>query len=72
LHHIVDYAGKESLCDIAKDPSEQNDIKEASPLALRYFRDLAGFYLAHRSVWHTFTWDTLNNHRAGFAGGMSK
>jgi arylsulfatase A-like enzyme len=69
LHYIVDYGGKESLYDIMKDPVEKADIKAASPLALRYFRDLAGFYLAHRGAWRTPTWGTLNNHKTGFADG---
>ena len=51
----------------ALDPAEKSDIKDQRPLALRYFRDLAGIYLAHRAAWHTPTWGTLNNHRAGFA-----
>jgi len=41
-------------------------------MALRYLRDCAGFYLAHRSRWHTAAWGTINNHTAEFvkaAGG---
>jgi arylsulfatase A-like enzyme len=72
LHYIVDYGGKESLYELAADPAEKTDLKESRPLALRYFRDLAGFYLAHRAAWHTPTWGTLNNHKAGFADGEGK
>jgi arylsulfatase A-like enzyme len=67
LHYLVDYGGKESLFDIAADPAEKTEIKDRRPLALRYFRDLAGIYLAHRAAWRTATWGTLNNHKAGFA-----
>ena len=67
LHYIVDYGGKESLFDTAADPAEKTELKDQRPLALRYFRDLAGIYLAHRAKWHAATWGTLNNHRAGFA-----
>ena len=66
LHYVVDYGGNESLYDTAADPSEKTEINAKRPLALRYFRDLAGIYLAHRAHWHEATWGTLNNHRAGF------
>lgn len=67
LHYVVDYGGNESLYDTAADPSEKTEINSKRPLALRYFRDLAGIYLAHRAQWHEASWGTLNNHRAGFA-----
>jgi arylsulfatase A-like enzyme len=67
LHYVVDYSGKELLYDTAADPSEKTEINAKRPLALRYFRDLAGIYLAHRAHWHEATWGTINNHRAGFA-----
>jgi arylsulfatase A-like enzyme len=66
LHYVVDYAGNELLYDTAADPSEKSEINSKRPLALRYFRDLAGIYLAHRAHWHAATWGTLNNHRPGF------
>ncbi len=67
LHYIVDYAGDESLYDIAADATEKTDVKAKRPLALRYFRDLAGIYLAHRAHWHEASYGTLNNLHAGFA-----
>lgn len=67
LHYVVDYAGQEYLYDLAADASEKNDLKDRRPLALRYFRDLAGIYLAHRAQWHAATWGTLNNLGPGFA-----
>jgi arylsulfatase A-like enzyme len=67
LHYVVDYGGNESLYDTAADPLEKTEINAKRPLALRYFRDLAGIYLAHRAHWHEASWGTLNNHRAGFA-----
>ena len=51
LHYVVDYGGDESLYDTAADPTEKTEIKNKRPLALRYFRDLAGIYLAHRAQW---------------------
>ena len=68
LHYVVDYSGNELLYDTTTDPSEKTEINSKRPLALRYFRDLAGIYLAHRAHWHVATWGTLNNHRPGFAG----
>ena len=67
LHYVVDYGGNELLYDTATDPSEKTEINAKRPLALRYFRDLAGIYLAHRANWHEASWGTLNNHRSGFA-----
>ncbi len=67
LHYIVDYAGEEYLYDLIADPAEKKDLKDQRPLALRYFRDLAGVYLAHRSHWRAASWGMLNNHGPGFA-----
>jgi arylsulfatase A-like enzyme len=66
LHYIVDYGGNEYLYDLVADLAEKNEIKDQRPLALRYFRDLAGIYLAHRAKWHAASWGTLNNHGPGF------
>jgi hypothetical protein len=52
---------------VTTDPDEKTDAKDKRPLALRYLRDLAGIYLAHRTQWSAAAWGTLNNHRAGFA-----
>lgn len=66
LHYIVDYGGKEMLYDTGSDPQEKTELKDTRPMALRYMRDNAGFYLAHRARWRTSTWGTINNHAAGF------
>ena len=66
LRYIVDYGGKEMLYDTAADPIEKTDVKDKRPMALRYLRDCAGLYLAHRSRWHTTTWGTLNNQTPEF------
>jgi arylsulfatase A-like enzyme len=66
LHYVVDYGGNESLYDLVADPAEKTELKDKCPLALRYFRDLAGIYLAHRAKWHAASWGTLNNHGPGF------
>ena len=66
LHYVVDYGGNEFLYALAADPAEKTELKDKRPLALRYFRDLAGLYLAHRAKWHAANWGTLNNHGPGF------
>ena len=66
LRYIVDYGGKETLFDTVADPIEKTDVKDQRPMALRYLRDCAGLYLAHRSRWHTATWGTLNNQTSEF------
>ena len=63
---IVDYQGNESLFDLKNDPTEQNELSAEQSMALRYMRDLAGFFLAHRSEWRMATWGPLNNHGPGF------
>jgi arylsulfatase A-like enzyme len=72
LHYVVDYGGNEYLYDLAADPTEKTDLKDKRPLALRYFRDMAGIYLAHRAEWHAATWGTLNNHGPGFVAGTER
>ncbi|RMH43217.1 MAG: hypothetical protein D6689_05585 [Deltaproteobacteria bacterium] len=64
--YIVDYQGRESVFDLKRDPTEQRDLAGDSPVALRYFRDLAGFFRAHRTRWRMREHGALNNHRAGF------
>lgn len=64
--YIVGYDGAEKLYDEAADPTERTEIEGARPLPLRYFRDLAGFFLAHRSEWRISTWGTLGNQAPGF------
>jgi arylsulfatase A-like enzyme len=66
LRYIVDYGGKETLFDTVADPIEKTDVKDKRPMAWRYVRDNAGFYLAHRARWQTVKWGTLNNHTAEF------
>ncbi len=64
--YIVDYHGNESLFDLENDPTEQKELGDSQPMALRYMRELAGFYLAHRKDWRMSTWGPLNNHGRGF------
>ena len=61
LHYLVEYSGKESLYDIALDPTEKVDVLESRPISLRYFRELAGLYLATRRQWKTPVNGTINN-----------
>ena len=69
---IVDYNGQQRFFDLLNDPWEQQDISAERPLAVRYLRDLAGFFLAHRSRWHSDSWGDLNNHMPGFGGVMAE
>lgn len=64
--YIVDYQQRENLFDLRSDPSEQTDLAASRPLALRYMRDLAGFFLRHRSQWHAERFGDWNNHGRGF------
>ena len=64
--YIVDYSGNESLFDLEADPTEQSNLMGKQPIAQRYLRDLAGFFLAHRKHWRSQSWGTLNNHQRGF------
>lgn len=64
--YIVDYQGNESVFDLQNDPTEQQDLIGKNPMALRYLRDLAGFFLAHRSDWRMSELGALNNHGPGF------
>jgi arylsulfatase A-like enzyme len=69
--YIVDYSGTEGLYDLAHDPGEHADLVGKSPMALRFFRDVAGFFLAHRSQWHLEEWGTFDNHSPAFAKAMA-
>jgi hypothetical protein len=69
--YIVDYSGTEGLYDLAHDPGEQADLAGKSPMALRFFRDVAGFFLAHRSRWHLEEWGTFDNHSPAFAKALA-
>lgn len=64
--YIVDYQQNESLFDLQTDPTEQNDLAAENPMALRYLRDLAGFFLAHRKDWRMASFGALNDHGPGF------
>lgn len=70
--YIVEYSGTELLYDLAKDPREQAALGENQPEVLRYFRDLAGFYLAYRSAWRGTGWGSLDNHGPALAGAGEK
>lgn len=65
--YMVDYSGREQLYHVAVDPAEQREIAEKAPMALRYMRESAGFYLAHRTRWRAATWGEYNDHGPGLA-----
>jgi arylsulfatase A-like enzyme len=60
-HYVVDYDGREALYDVTVDPREDHDQVRAQPLVLRYLRDAAGLYLAHRTAWRAATWGALDD-----------
>ncbi len=64
--YITDYAGGETLFHLAEDPGEQRELGAERPIALRYFRDLTGVFLAHRQDWRMASWGPLNNHQSAF------
>lgn len=57
--YMVGYDDKGVLYDIDADPIETKDAGRDAPIALRYLRDAAGLYLAHRNDWRATTWGTL-------------
>jgi len=69
---IVDYSGTESLFDLESDPTEQTDLVGKNHMAHRYLRDLAGFYLAHRTRWTMARWGPLNDHAPAFAENVER
>jgi arylsulfatase A-like enzyme len=62
-HLVVGYSGKGELFDPVADPAEAKDRSGDSTAAipLRYMRDAAGLYLAHRAEWHAATWGAWND-----------
>ncbi len=64
LRYFVDYGGKERLYDELADPTDQQEIQDARPIALRAMRDLGGLYLAFRGKWRG-SWGTLYDQRPG-------
>jgi arylsulfatase A-like enzyme len=64
---VVDYAGLERVYDHAADAREQHDLAGKSPLAHRYLREAAGFFLARRELWRAPSWGSLADHGPGLA-----
>jgi arylsulfatase A-like enzyme len=65
--YIVDYDGSEQLFDLRHDPKEQRSVVKRAPIALRYLREAAGFFLAYRRDWRVEHWGDYNNHSERFA-----
>lgn len=59
---IADYNGLQAIYDLEADPWEQKDISQSGAAAVRYLRDMAGFFLEYRSQWRYTSWGTLNRH----------
>jgi arylsulfatase A-like enzyme len=53
--------GRIQLFDVVKDPLEQKDVAEASPIALRQMRNVLGLLVALESKWKKRTWGTAAN-----------
>ncbi len=62
-HLVVGYDGRGALYDVVADPAELIDRAgdPAAAIPLRYLRDAAGLYLAHRLAWRAATWGALND-----------
>ena len=60
-HLVVDYDGTQHLYDVVADPDSERDRAGDAAVALRYLRDGAGLFLAHRTRWHAATWGDLTN-----------
>lgn len=62
-HLVVDYSGRGALFDSVADTDEKTDRAgdAAAAIPLRYLRDAAGLYLAHRAAWKSATWGALND-----------
>ncbi|HVK72860.1 MAG TPA: sulfatase [Kofleriaceae bacterium] len=60
-HLVVGYDGRGALYDLVDDPREVRDRAGDAAIPLRYLRDAAGLYLAHRAAWHAATWGQLND-----------
>lgn len=63
--YLVGYSGEESLFHLPTDRFEREDVRRKQPLVLRYVRDLAGFFLAHRARWRGASWGSLSDHGPG-------
>jgi hypothetical protein len=59
-HLDVGYSGKGELFDTAADPDERADRSRDAAIPLRYLRDAAGLYLAHRAAWKP-SWGSFND-----------
>jgi arylsulfatase A-like enzyme len=64
--YLVDYQGREMVFDLEKDPTEQDDLLGKNDMAVRYLRDLAGFFLEYRSAWRANRMGSLNNQAHAF------
>ena len=64
FRYFVDYGGKERLYDELADPTDQHELQDSRPIALRAMRDLGGLYLAFRGKWRG-SWGTLYDQRPG-------
>jgi hypothetical protein len=62
-HLVVGYSGKGELFDAVADVDEKSDRSgdAAAAIPLRYLRDAAGLYLAHRAAWKAASWGALND-----------
>ncbi len=63
-HLVVGYSGKGELFDTTTDPDERTDRSRDAAIPLRYLRDAAGLYLAHRAAWKP-SWGSLNDLASG-------
>ncbi len=58
--------GERRLYDLDADPTEQEDVADDHPYALRFVSDAMGTFLPYRSTWRKARWGVASNLRAGF------
>lgn len=59
-------SGERRLYDLQNDPTEQTDVADAHPYALRFLSDSMGLFMPYRSVWSKPDWGVASNLSAGF------
>lgn len=59
--------GERALFDTRTDPTEQDDVAQEHPYALRFVTDAMGLFLPYRSRWVKQSWGVASNLNAGFA-----
>jgi arylsulfatase A-like enzyme len=59
--------GERRLYNLIEDPTEQQDVGEANPYALRFLSDAMGLYMSYREEWSKRQWGVASNLRPSFS-----